>query len=138
MKKARAKLFDSPHFMVRREKVERKPDARIDSQDHRTWVASLPCHACGEEVAEREAAHLRKFAGEPVAGKKKDDFWCWPGCYRCHEQIQHTIGEDSFWERRLRDMDRWRTVLERYGMKSPVLKVRLAAQEEWERRYGRT
>jgi hypothetical protein len=135
-KPARIRLIDDTGFLVQRVKPhEDKLDETIDSQEHRSWVSSLPCHACGRKDGV-QAAHLRKGAGHPKAGDKKDDFWCWPGCFQCHEQIQHMIGEDSFWEKRLGDPDRWRTVLMRYGRRSPVSKVRMGADVEWKRRYG--
>lgn len=135
-RREKIKLIDDTHFAVQRVKpYERKPDEAIDSKAHRKWIASLSCHACGTRDRV-EAAHLRKGAGQPKGGDKKDDFWCWPGCFRCHELIQHSVGEDSFWERLLEDPDRWRTVLERYGIKSPVPHVAEAARAEWGRRYG--
>src|SRR4051812_1543506 len=96
-KKERVRLMDLselPHPKV--VEHERKPEEVFESQRHRLWVALQPCHACGakEPLTQIEAAHLRKGAGAPRGGGKKDDFWCWPGCIRCHENLQHTIGED--------------------------------------------
>jgi hypothetical protein len=141
MKRPRVKLIDTSDFLFPKEVPhEPKPDEAIDSRPHREWVASHDCHACGQKPGNDfnlvEAAHLRKGAGQPKGGDKKDDFWCWPGCFSCHDLKQHTIGEDRFWEGVLKDFDRWRTVLERYGMRSPVAKVREAATEEFRRRYG--
>lgn len=133
-------LIDDSDFLIQRVvEHEAKPSETIESRIHGSWICTLACHHCGRSrpVVDVEGAHLRKGAGHPKGAGKKDDFWKWPGCFRCHEQIQHVIGEDRFWEGLLNDFDRWRTVLTKYGMQSPDTKVRDAATAEFERRYGR-
>lgn len=134
--KRKPRLIDDTGFLIQRvQEHERKPDAWLRSPAHLDWVRTNPCRYCGHRPGpfEIQACHLRK--GTDGAGSEKpSDFWCWPGCPRCHG-IQSIMSELAF-HRDRGISDPWRMVLTEFGMRSPVEAVRIAATVEFDLRYG--
>ena len=90
--------------MIRKLPKKAKRDGRFRSQRHLRHVRSHYCVACGAE-APIEAAHVR-LGSDGGMGSKPSDFFAVALCggpEGCH-QLQHTIGEVSFWARQ-RDKD---------------------------------
>jgi hypothetical protein len=140
----RPRMFDDSDFLIQREKPhESKPEARFRSEVHRAWIRKCPCEHCGrlggapgDDFVAVEAAHIR-VGTKTGKGETPDDFWCWPGCVLCHENLQHKIGEWTFWQKRRKKMDPHRYILEMYALTSPCTRTQAAAREEHARRYPR-
>jgi hypothetical protein len=121
----------------------RKPGTIFRSSVHRSWIAGLPCLGCGRIPPERatpdnqrnEAAHLWMGTGHYTKGRKPPDYFCWPGCHRCHQKRQHIIGEPAFFLE-LGIYDPARYVLEQYALRSPCQRTVAAAREVWDERYA--
>ena len=80
-----------------------RPDENFRSKVHRTHVGTLPCLTCGR-VGPVAAAHIR-LGNDGAAGEKPSDYFTVPLCDSqlghgafdgCHD-IQHSMGESSFW-----------------------------------------
>jgi hypothetical protein len=77
-------------------RIPKKPKraSRWRSQAHCNFVRQHACTNCGSVVA-IEVAHVRKGSGAGI-GQKPDDWNTVSLCRECH-QMQHSMGEDSFW-----------------------------------------
>lgn len=71
-----------------------KRATRWRSQAHCNFVRSHACSRCGDTAA-IEAAHVRNGSNAGMS-QKPDDWRVVSLCRTCH-QIQHTLGESSFW-----------------------------------------
>lgn len=66
---------------------------------HLSFVRTLPCCVClGMDTV--QAAHIRK--GVPLEhkggmGMKPSDCYTIPLCHHCHNNEQHSVGEQKFW-----------------------------------------
>lgn len=71
-----------------------------DEREHREFIASLRCVACGDNTSV-EPAHLRTanlFWGKCESGLgRKPTNWLLPLCSECHRE-QHDVGEMPFWD----------------------------------------
>lgn len=76
---------------------KRRPNERLRPQ-HREFVQSLPCIACGKP-APSECAHIRTGT-DAGTGLKPSDRFCLPLCgpFGCHHN-QHQVGEAEFFGR---------------------------------------
>ena len=110
-----------------------KPEFYFRSEIHRNWVRSLPCAYCGGYGC--EFAHLR-LGTHTAASETPHDYWGWPGDRVHHRNLQHKIGEFSFWNGLLGIVDPCRHILETYALKSPCPKTITLAREEYTVRYG--
>jgi hypothetical protein len=141
-KMKRPRLIDDSAFLLQREKpYVAKPDAWFRSKDHRDWLNTLPCHICGVPAAiakvnsyHIDAAHVRKGT-DGCGSEKPSDYFCWPGCSRCHRGEQHQVGEPAFFAR-YSIPDPIKMALG-YALRSICAKTRAAGAIEFERRYGR-
>lgn len=77
-------------------RIPKKPkrESRWRSQRHCTFVRDHACCNCGG-MAGIEVAHVRIGSGAGM-GQKPDDWRTVSLCRDCH-QMQHSLGEPSFW-----------------------------------------
>jgi hypothetical protein len=112
---------------------EPKPEIMFRSRVHGDWIATLPCVLCGRFGCQR--CHLR-LGTHTAMGETPHDYWLWPGDVACHKNLQHIIGEKSFWYDRLGIADPNRHILLSFSLLSPCPRTVAAGREELERRYG--
>ncbi len=69
----------------------------VKSRKHLEWVAiNHCCISCGN--SEVQIAHIRHLPSGNIGMSVKDDRYCVPLCFQCH-QHQHTMNEREFWRR---------------------------------------
>ena len=89
------KRYDCICKMCRKERYKvsnMQKVAKIRSEAHRRFIASLPCCVCGADDV--QAAHIRTGNGAGM-GLKSGDNYCVPLCIRCH--LKQGEGERKFW-----------------------------------------
>lgn len=135
-KTPRPRLIDDAGLLIQRVKAhETKPDTQFRSKAHRDWIHTLPCALCGAIGV--EAAHIR-FDTQTGGSQQPDDIWIWPGDFKCHQQLQHMIGEKTFWHGRMGLADPHRFILMTYALRSPCPRTVTEALTEFARRYPAT
>jgi len=82
-------------MLIRKLPKKEKRTGRFRSQRHLRHVRSHYCINC-DASAPIEAAHVRLGSGAGM-GQKPDDYIAVALCKTCHD-LQHTMGEQSFWE----------------------------------------
>jgi hypothetical protein len=82
-------------MLIRKIAKAPKRSSRFRSQKHLTHVRSHACVVC-DKTAPIEAAHVRLGSGAGM-GQKPHDYLAVALCRFCH-QLQHTMGEESFWK----------------------------------------
>lgn len=95
-------MFKVPAAIRETQRVKRKDLGRNPRQEdpkHLALIRQCPCLACGHEPC--DAAHVRMASAMfgkklPGAGAKPDDKWTVPLC-REHHELQHKVGELTFW-----------------------------------------
>jgi hypothetical protein len=80
--------------MIRKLPKKAKREIRFRSQRHCTHSRGHACVNC-DATAPIEVAHVRIGSGAGM-GQKPHDFLAVSLCRSCH-QLQHTMGEISFW-----------------------------------------
>lgn len=69
----------------------------IKSIKHLKFVAEYPCLVCGSDSV--QVAHIRHLPSGNQGLSRRDDRYCVPLCFTCH-QAQHKINERKYWEAR--------------------------------------
>jgi len=95
------KRYDCICKMCRKERYKvsnMQKVAKIRSESHRRFIASLPCCVCS--APDVQSAHIRTGNGAGMGLKSGDNF-CVPLCLRCHEKQGR--GEKIFWGVHLED-----------------------------------
>jgi hypothetical protein len=73
---------------------------RVKSPSHESFVRSLPCVVCGGndvDLAHVSYADARFGKFGRGKGQKEESIWTVPLC-REHHDIQHSVGERTFWK----------------------------------------
>ena len=112
--------------LIRKLPAKAKEGARWKSQRHLKHVRSHACVNC-DASAPIEAAHVR-IGSDAGMGRKPSDYFAVPLCKDCH-QLQHTVGERTFWEGK--DVAE---IIHQLVRTSPAFYEATDHRVEWERR----